>query len=47
MIIEFFGLSNTGKSVFKKNLEKKGYNVSKTENISKTKDEEKSQAIIQ
>jgi len=25
MIIEFFGLSNTGKSVLKKNLEKKGY----------------------
>lgn len=31
MIIEFFGLSNTGKSVLKKELEKKGYKVSKPE----------------
>jgi len=36
MIIEFFGLSNTGKSVLKKELEKKGYEVSKSEKISKT-----------
>ena len=36
MITEFFGLSNTGKSVLKKELEKKGYIVSKPEKISKT-----------
>ncbi len=37
MIIEFFGLSNTGKSVLKKELEKKGYAVSRTEKLSKTR----------
>ena len=36
MIIEFFGLSNSGKSVLKRELEKKGYKVSKSEKISKT-----------
>ena len=36
MITEFFGLSNTGKSVLKRELEKKGYKVSKPEKISKT-----------
>ena len=35
MIIEFFGLSNTGKSLLKRNLQREGYNVSKTQNISK------------
>lgn len=37
MIIEFFGLSNTGKSVLKKELEKRGYKVSRTEKLSKTR----------
>lgn len=37
MIVEFFGLSNTGKSVLKKELEKKGHKVSKTEKLSKTR----------
>ena len=37
MIIEFFGLSNTGKSVLKRELEKKGYKVSRTEKVSKTR----------
>lgn len=37
MIVEFFGLSNTGKSVLKKELEKKGYKVSRAENVSKMK----------
>ncbi len=37
MITEFFGLSNTGKSILKKELEKKGYKVSRTEKLSKTK----------
>ena len=36
MIIEFFGLSNSGKSVLKRELEKRGYKVSKSEEISKT-----------
>ena len=36
MIIEFFGLSNSGKSVLKRELEKKGYKVSKPEKISRT-----------
>ena len=36
MIIEFFGLSNSGKSVLKRELEKKGYKVSKPEKISIT-----------
>jgi len=36
MIIEFFGLSNSGKSVLKRELEKKGYKVSKLEKISRT-----------
>ena len=36
MIIEFFGLSNSGKSVLKRELEKKGYKVSKPEKISGT-----------
>ncbi|MDP2672766.1 MAG: hypothetical protein Q8O84_03055 [Nanoarchaeota archaeon] len=36
MIVEFFGLSNTGKSVLKRELEKKGYKVSRPEKISKT-----------
>ena len=36
MITEFFGLSNTGKSVLKRELEKKGYIVSKPEKISGT-----------
>jgi len=37
MIIEFFGLPNTGKSVLKKELERKGYKVSKTENVNRIK----------
>ena len=36
MIIEFFGLSNTGKSVLKRELEKKGYRISKPEKIPET-----------
>src|SRR3989344_5636732 len=36
MIIEFFGLSNSGKSVLKRELEKKRYKVSRPEKISKT-----------
>ena len=36
MIIEFFGLSNSGKSILKRELEKKGYKVSRPEKISKT-----------
>ena len=36
MIVEFFGLSNTGKSVLKRELEKKGYKVSRPEKIPET-----------
>ncbi|NCO11497.1 hypothetical protein CO038_04720 [Candidatus Pacearchaeota archaeon CG_4_9_14_0_2_um_filter_39_13] len=36
MIIEFFGLSNSGKSVLKKHLEEKGHSVMKFEKISST-----------
>jgi len=37
MIVEFFGLPNTGKSALKKRLDKKGFSVSKIEKASRLK----------